>query len=89
MIDDRVSVQESAAPDSYRSRTVTGITTASSALRARLRWSAEASSPTPKTSFARNVPSRNSCERRWALRQSATCHHRYNNIKILIITIKN
>jgi len=54
--------QESAALDSSRSRIATGTTIVSSAPPARPHWSAGASSPTPKTSFARNAPSRSSCK---------------------------
>lgn len=57
-----VATQGSVALDSSRSRTVTGTTIVSSAPRVRPHWWVEASSPTAKTSFARNAQNRSSCK---------------------------
>lgn len=65
--------QESAALDSSRSRIATGTTIVSSAPPARPHWLAGASSPTPKTSFARNAPSRSLCKH-------GAAHNRHNHL---------
>lgn len=59
---ERFEPQESAALDSSHSKIVTGTTIVLSAPLARPRWLVGALSPTPKTSFARNAPSRSSCK---------------------------
>lgn len=86
------AAQGSVALDSSRSRTVIGTMIVSSAPRVRPRWWAEASSPMAKTSFARNAPSRSSCNRTPYPnavdgRQSPPRHRRRQNKSITITII--